>query len=299
MDPGISKGRLCALFGKTRQGWYDERHRSNDREAEEYFVLNQVLKLRKIHKKMGAVKLRLLMDQQLEEHQIKIGRDKFYDLLRRYQLLVKRHRRYVRTTDSDHPYIKYPNIAKEVVLTKPCQLWVSDITYLREKDRFVYLSLITDAYSKKVVGWALWPTLSSQGPLKALQMAIAKEKPTASLIHHSDRGVQYCCHEYVNELKDNDIGISMTERGDPYENAIAERMNETFKVEYELAETFESFDQAQDVTRQAIETYNNLRPHLSCGLLTPNQAHQQQGPLPQMWKKKRYKKQNHSPEMQS
>lgn len=299
MEPGISKSRLCALFGKTRQGWYDEKDRDRDRQAEEYFVLSQVLKLRQTHKRMGASKLRFLIDGLLRDHRIRMGRDRFYDLLRRHQLLVKPHRRYVRTTDSDHPYIRYPNIAKEILLNKPCQLWVSDITYLRVKEQFAYLSLITDAYSKKVVGWALWPSLSSQGPLKALQMAIATENPTANLIHHSDRGVQYCCYEYVNELKNSEIGISMTERGDPYENAIAERMNETFKVEYNLAETFESFRQAEESTRHAIEVYNNLRPHLSCGLLTPNQAHQQQGALPQMWKTQRYKKRNHLPEMQS
>lgn len=299
MEPGISKGRLCALFGKTRQGWYDEKYRKRDRHAEELFILTQVLKHRKIHKRMGTIKLRSLINKLLIEHDIKIGRDRFYELLRKHQLLIKPHRRRTRTTDSDHPYIKYPNIAKELALEKSGQLWVSDITYLRLRNRFAYLSLVTDAYSRKVVGWALWPTLNSQGPLTALQMAIQHQQDCHALIHHSDRGIQYCCNDYVHELQQNGIKISMTERGDPYENALAERMNETFKVEYELEQTFDSFNQAKQETQLAIEAYNSLRPHMSLGLLTPDQAHQMQGNQHRMWKKDRYKKRNQSSVMQS
>lgn len=255
-------------------------------------MLTKVHEMRKMHKNMGAAKLHFLLGPFLLEHQISMGRDKFYSLLRKHQMLVRIRRQYVRTTNSNHNYRKYPNIAKEIKIQQPKKLWVSDITYIRLVSGFAYLSLITDAYSKKVVGWCLWPTLSSKGPINALEMALNTENPGLGLIHHSDRGIQYCCTDYVNMLINAQIGISMTENGDPYENAIAERMNETFKVEYELSIVHDNINQAREAVNKSIDTYNNFRPHSSCDNLTPQQAHQGEGPLKQRWSKNRYKKRN-------
>ncbi|MGE4289846.1 MAG: IS3 family transposase, partial [Salinivirgaceae bacterium] len=216
MYPLVSKANICALFGNSRQAWYDNKKRHSQLEMQEVFILKQALELRKEHKRMGAEKILLLLEPVLKEHRIKYGRDKFYNLLGEHGLLVKRRRRGPKTTNSNHLYRKYPNLIRELELLKPGKLWVSDITYLRTEKGFVYLSLITDAYSKKIVGWCLWPDLTSEGALNALKMAISGEKVTQGLIHHSDRGIQYCCYDYVNYLKGTKIEISMTENGDPY-----------------------------------------------------------------------------------
>lgn len=171
---------------------------------------------------------------------------------------------------------------------RPGRLWVSDITYIRTEKGFVYLSLITDAYSKKIVGWCLWPDLTSQGALNALKMAIAGEGVKKDLIHHSDRGIQYCCNDYVNYLKGSKIEISMTEKGDPYENAIAERINGILKDEYELNETYTDYHTAMEAVKIAIYKYNQKRPHRSIDFMFPVDAHFQTGPLKKHWNKRKY-----------
>ena len=171
------------------------------------------------------------------------------------------------------------------MVSRPNQLWVSDITYIRTGNDFSYLSLITDAYSHKIVGWAVAETLHTKGPLTALQMAVKTlQKGKESLIHHSGRGLQYCCKEYVELLSSYNIQISMTNQGDPGENAIAERINRTIKEEFNCR-AFLSFEQAKAAIAQSIQAYNNLRPHASCDYLTPNQAHQQEGLLKKRWRK--------------
>jgi len=255
---------------------------------QEVFILKQALELRKEHKRMGAEKLLLLLEPVLEEHRIKYGRDKFYNLLGEHGLLVKRRRRGPKTTNSNHLYRKYPNLIREIELLRSGRLWVSDITYLRTEKGFVYLSLITDAYSKKIVGWCLWPDLTSEGALNALKMAVSGEKVTQGLIHHSDRGIQYCCNDYVNYLKGTKIEISMTENGDPYENAIAERINGILKGEYELEETYSDYFAALEAVKIAVYKYNNKRPHRSIDLMFPVDAHFHEGTLRKHWKNKIY-----------
>ena len=238
---------------------------------------------------MGGEKLLLLLQPVLEEHAIKCGRDKFLNLLSEHGLLVRRRRRKPRTTNSNHFYRKYPNLIRELDANSAGRLWVSDITYIRTEKGFVYLSLITDAYSKKIVGWCLWPNLSSEGALNALKMAVSGEGIKPGLIHHSDRGIQYCCNDYVNYLKGTKIKISMTEKGDPYENAIAERINGILKDEYELSETYSDYQSTLEAVKTAVYKYNNKRPHRSVDMMFPVDAHKQNGPLKKHWKKRNYK----------
>lgn len=286
MYPDVSKKETCELFGFSRQAWYEAKKRHSDTQLSEVLVLQEVKKLRLEHKRMGCEKLHELMQSFLDEHKIKLGRDKFYFLLAEHGLEVRRKRLRAKTTNSNHLFKKYPNIIRDLELKCAGKLWVSDITYVRTSYGFAYLSLITDAYSKKIVGWCLWHDLTSTGALNALKMAIETEGVTDKLIHHSDRGIQYCCYDYVNHLKDVNIHISMTEKGDPYENAVAERVNGILKVEYDLYDTFEDYNSAHEAVKIAVEKYNNHRPHRSCNMLTPAKAHKCNGVLEKHWKKK-------------
>jgi putative transposase len=275
---------FCALFGKSRQGWYELIHHQSEQQLSDTLVLKLVAELRSELPRVGTRKLLHLLKPKLQEHQIRIGRDKLYELLGHHGYLLRYRRRKAYTTDSNHPYRKYPNLIRELMLHKPNQLWVSDITYLRMNQRFCYLSIITDAYSRKIVGHHLHPTLSSEGPIEALRMALRQAKGRHHLIHHSDRGIQYCCRDYVQLLEHHYIQISMTEKGDPYENAIAERVNGILKTEFDLHRTFSSFADVQQTVELAISKYNHVRPHASCDYLTPVMAHEQSGRLRKRWK---------------
>jgi putative transposase len=215
-----------------------------------------------------------------------MGRDALFDLLAVNGLLVKkRHRRYV-TTWSKHWLRKWPNLIRGIELTGINQLWVSDITYWKVAGKHLYISLITDAYSHKVVGYHLAETLESIETIKAMQMAL-KQLPstlTQQLIHHSDRGVQYCCDDYVKLLQDNNIKISMTENGDPLENAIAERMNGILKEEYLYHHQLNNKEQAEKQLEIAVKLYNEQRPHFSIGLLTPELVHSKNLSTEKLWK---------------
>jgi len=243
--------------------------------------------------RIGTRKLQYLLAGKLEPHGIEIGRDKLFDLLEEHDLLVRRRkRRKAITTDSDHPYRRYPNLIKELQVLRPDELWVSDITYVRLRESFCYLSLVTDAYSRRIVGYCLYPTLQKEGPVTALQEAIkGRGTNVQPLMHHSDRGRQYCCDAYIAVLNENNIMISMTEKGDPYENALAERVNGILKGEFLLDHGFDSYAEALVVVNDAIAIYNGQRPHASCNYLTPDKAHEQAGPLPMRWKKKEKKEQ--------
>jgi putative transposase len=199
---------------------------------------------------------------------------------------MRRRKRMVKTTNSHHWLKKYPNLIKELVVSAAEQLWVSDITYIRTLQGFTYLSLITDAYSKKIVGYALVETLEASGPLKALEMAI-KERQRMSpfiLIHHSDRGVQYCSAEYVQMLTKEKVAISMTQSGSPYENAVAERINGTIKNDFFRKRVYQNHKEASKAVSKIIQIYNQKRPHASVDYLTPDQAHLQEGNLKKRWK---------------
>ena len=202
-----------------------------------------------------------------------IGRDKFFDILRKRKLLVKRRKKYVYTTDSYHRFKVYKNVIKHKMLTAANQAWVSDITYLRVNKDFVYLFLITDAYSRKITGWSLSDSLAIKGATEALKMAIKQCPQTNGVIHHSDRGIQYCCKEYVQLLKNNNMIISMTEENHCYENSVAERVNGILKGEFLLDEKFQNKEIALKAVKEAINTYNTKRPHWSLSLFTPEQVH--------------------------
>jgi len=247
-------------------------------------VLKLVHEIRKDLPRAGVPKLHFMLHEKLTEHRIKMGRDALYQLLGEHGYLLRYRRRKPYTTDSNHPYKKYPNLIGEIkYLTQPGQLWVSDITYIRLKEGFAYLSIVTDAYSHKIIGHRLHPSLHSDGPIRALLQA-TKSKRGTTLIHHSDRGSQYCCSEYVKVLEHYGIKISMTEKGDPYENAIAERINGILKGDFLLEKTFASFTEASQAVSDAVEKYNHIRPHDSCDRLTPVQAHNQSGFLRKRWK---------------
>ena len=235
--------------------------------------------------RIGTRKLWHLLQPMLAEHNLEAGRDYLFDLLASHRLLIRRRKRNIITTDSGHWMRKYSNLVKELTVTKPEQLWVSDITYIRLTNGFAYLSLITDAYSKKITGYCLSKTLSADGCREALLMALkSRTHLLQQLIHHSDRGSQYCCKEYVELLSNHNIAISMTENGDPYENAIAERVNGILKTEFHLYSSSVGFEDTCQIVAGSIKAYNELRPHASCNYLTPQQAHGQTGVLQKRWK---------------
>ena len=287
--PQYGLGYHCALFGKSRQSWYEQQGRDEERHMADALVLRLVGEIRQELPRAGVPKLHHMLSERLAGHGIKLGRDALYGLLGRHGLLLRYRRRRPQTTDSSHRYRRWPNLIRELgLLAHPGQLWVSDITYLRlAGGGFCYLSIVTDAYSHKIVGHRLHPTLHSDGPAEALLMATGTSKMGASLIHHSDRGVQYCCTEYVRMLEHHGIRISMTENGDPYENAIAERVNGILKGEFLLDATFATLAEAAAAVDSAVRRYNHVRPHASCDNLTPVVAHDQTGVLRKRWKPKR------------
>jgi putative transposase len=202
-----------------------------------------------------------------------IGRDKFFDILRNHGLLVKRRRRYTITTNSKHALLVYPNLLAEATAEVPNQIWVADQTYIRLRSGFCYLSLVTDLCSRKIVGYDIAPTLEATGPLGALQMALATVSDPRGLIHHSDRGKQYCSIEYTQLLKEHGCLISMTAPRRPDQNATAERINGILKTEFYLDATFSSIQNARRAVVQSIYIYNNIRLHLSLGYATPSIRH--------------------------
>lgn len=214
------------------------------------------------------------LNYMLQERGIKVSRDRLFDLLREKQMLVRRRKKCSITTNSKYWMKKYPNLVRGFNFHKPNLLWVSDITYIPIEGSYAYLSLVTDACSRKILGHYLSRNLAAEGTVEALKMAISSSgEDLSGLIHHSDRGIQYCCKEYVKLLKNNNIRISMTENGDPYENALAERVNGILKDEWLNLERFNRFEQAQLRIDEVVRVYNNLRPHLSCGMKTPAQKH--------------------------
>ena len=275
--------QLCGLFGLTRQAWYAATRRQEKLGFQAAIVLAEVRRLRKQVAGLGTTKLYELMQDFLASHQIKLGRDKLHNLLKINGLLLTKKRSRIKTTDSDHDLKKYPNRVKELKPNGVGQLWVSDLSYIRVGIGFAYLSVIMDAYSRKIVGWSFHKALEAKGPVAALEMALKTRRPSdQSLIHHSDRGVQYCSGAYVDRLRQATITISMTESGDPNENALAERVFRTLKEDFHLW-GFPTFGLAETAIKQAISAYNSVRPHASLGYKTPNQAHQGQGHQPLKW----------------
>lgn len=271
------------MFGVDRQVYYRNINRRNNRQQDAKQIVSWVDELRMIHPKMGGKKLYYLLKNKLER--LKIGRDKFFNVLRANYLLVMPKRSYHKTTNSYHRFKKHKNLIKEYNIRKPNDVWVSDITYLGNRENPSYLSLITDAYSKKIVGFDVSDSLATESSLKALKIALRKEKPS-KLIHHSDRGLQYCSDEYQKLLNKNKVLCSMTQESDPYENAIAERINGILKQEYDIDKFNVDLNTRKVLVKQAIKVYNELRPHLSNHYLTPVKMHQQKELIPKSYKKK-------------
>jgi transposase InsO family protein len=286
--PKASLGTLTGLFGYSRQSFYSHKDGNNFAEnALEPLIVEKATEYRIDNPGLGCTKLYIIIKKMFEETGCMPGRDVFIEILRRNKLMVqiKRRRKY-KTTDSGHQYHKYENLIKGIVPMRPNQIWVSDITYVETQDGVCYLSLITDAYSRKIVGWALGPTLETIYPLEALRMPLATiDGDTASqLTHHSDRGCQYCSDAYVAELKRHKISISMTQSGDPLENAIAERANGIIKVEWLYKMTIPTRADCKTVLCRIIPFYNTQRPHRSIGMQTPEIAHGQTGPQKKYWR---------------
>jgi putative transposase len=275
---------LCGLFGNSRQAYYQHSKYRYKEEAKAEILLQLVAKERKLMPRIGGRKL-LLRIQPHMPAELDLGRDSFFDFLRDHCLLIRKRRYRVRTTYSNHWMHKYQNLIKGFIPEKAHQLWVSDITYIETLEGFGYLNLVTDAYSRKIVGWNIGATLEAKFTVKALQMALKQlPKGTTNIIHHSDRGVQYCCSDYVKILTKNHFQISMTENGNPRENAIAERVNGILKDEWLNQMKLTSLEGATKQLALIIQIYNQNRPHSSLDMNTPEYAHNQSIKFNKQWK---------------
>ena len=278
---------LCGLFGYSRQSYYKREVNDFAEDAIEPLIVEKARDYRRNNPGLGCAKLYLIIKNLFEETGCMPGRDAFIELLRKNDLMVqiKRRKRY-RTTDSNHNYRKYPNLIVGIIPHRPNEIWVADITYVETDEGVCYLSLITDAYSHKIVGWSVGPTLETTYPLEALKKALAtlSSEEARRLIHHSDRGSQYCSMAYVDELKKWGVSISMTQSGDPLENAVAERANGILKTEWLYKMKIETRSACSSVLDRIINFYNKERPHMSIGMQTPEVAHMQTGEQRRCWK---------------
>lgn len=284
----IGLAKLCGWFGITRQAYYQNNWEGISTTLEEDLIIQQVKSIRKSHRRMGTRKLYEMIHPFMLEHNIKMGRDALFNMLSANHLLVRKRKRRIQTTNSYHWLRKYPNLIREFVPKAINQLWVSDITYWKLKKNHVYISFITDAYSHKIVGYQVAETMEAIESIKALQMALSAlgAETHLNLTHHSDRGLQYCSHAYVKLLQDYNIEISMTENGDPLENAVAERINGIIKDEYLDTYDIENIKDAKKLLKAVIDLYNNERPHMSIGNLTPNFIHESNSAIKpdKLWK---------------
>ncbi|WBL23971.1 IS3 family transposase [Zunongwangia sp. HRR-M8] len=264
---------MTAYFGLKRDAYYKNKRREGQRSEIENKVVAIVKKRRRSLPREGVRKLTRSLSKEFTNADFKIGRDTLFNILRKHNMLTLRKKYSSRTTNSLHRFHKYKNIIKDLKVTKTNQVWVSDITYIRTIKGFCYLALITDMHSRKIVGYDISNSLELKGCERALNKAIYQAKNTTGLIHHSDRGIQYCSNVYTQILKRNNIGISMTEQNHCYENAMAERVNGILKDEFYLDQTFDSLQHAKRATKNAINLYNELRLHLSLDYRTPNMVY--------------------------
>jgi transposase InsO family protein len=258
----------------TPANYYARRRRRQRRQVDGELVVELVRAERRLQPRLGTRKLRVVIQGQLEAAAVKVGRDRLFEILRTAGLLVAPlSSDYPRTTDSYHCLPVFTNQIKDRVLTKPNEVWVSDLTYLRTGEGFLYLALVTDKYSRKIVGYHCGDTLEAVGCIRALDMALAELPEGVWPMHHSDRGSQYCCHEYVNRLAARGLGTSMTGQDHCAENALAERMNGILKGEYGLGRQMQAKAQARQAVDQAVNLYNTRRPHTALGYRYPEAVH--------------------------
>lgn len=261
------------MFGVSRQAHYKALNHKADRQLQEHVLLGRVDEIRKDLPRIGVKKLYHMLGEELKDQKINIGRDQFFDLMRTNGRLIKPRRSGIRTTYSYRWYNRFDNLLKNFKPLAPNQVWVSDITYLRVVKGFVYLSLITDAYSRKIVGYHLSNTLSTDGCVKALNMALSGCIDPTNIIHHSDRGVQYCSKQYTTLLENNQMKISMSQPESPLDNPIAERINGIIKQEFIDCYYLSGLRDTRKVLKKAVANYNAKRPHLSLRMKTPNAIH--------------------------
>ena len=282
----------CELLGVSPQAYYKHGNTDLRKLAEESFCVEFIKRVRQKDHGIGGGKLWKMYKREFgEEHSV--GYNRFYDIIEKYNLKVRKKKRRVKTTDSGHGLPTYPNLVKELIPLRPNQLWVSDITYMviylnaqtGEYD-FCYLSLVTDFYTKEIIGWCVGETLETKFAIEALNMALSRlnGNPAEGLIHHSDRGVQYASYDYTKLLKKHNIKISMTECGDPKDNAVAERVNGIIKNELLMGTSFFSIEEVRKALKVAIDFYNNERPHMSLDWKTPAEAALCTGELKKKWK---------------
>lgn len=282
---------MCRLLGVSKQAYYKHDDRLMQRLAREAFVVEFVKDVRRKDPGIGGNKLWLMYTRCFGEEN-RVGYNRFYDIIEQYGLKVRKRKRRVSTTDSRHDLPLYPNLVKSLIPTRPCQLIVSDITYvplwtdpIDGEYKFCYLSLVTDYYTKEIIGYSVGDTLETKHTLKALEMALGhyEGNDLSGLIHHSDRGVQYASYAYTERLRGHGIGISMTENGNPKDNAVAERVNNTIKNELLKGMSFFTVDDVKAALRTAVDFYNNERPHLSLDGMTPCQASRTTGEIQKNW----------------
>lgn len=269
----MSLSHCCRLFGVSRQAIYQAEKRLQYRAKELLEVQRLVQNVRMEMPRIGTRKLYYLLKGELIALNIKIGRDALFSYLKSENMLVKPKKNYIKTTNSKHWLRKHPNIMKEVKAKRPEEFFVSDITYIKSKERTHYLSLVTDAYSRKIMGYKLSDDMSTENVVKALKMAVKRRRNNSPLIHHSDRGLQYAASIYQKELSSNRITPSMTDGYDCYQNALAERINGILKQEF-LLEKCRTGKELELLIKESIDTYNNKRPHLSLKMKTPNFIHE-------------------------
>jgi putative transposase len=283
----ISIRSSCRHLGFSKQAYYKFRHHREDQAERDRQIVGKVLSVRRHLPRLGTRKLYYMLKDEFMEAHLSVGRDKLFEVLRAKRMLITKRRKYAKTTDSKHWMRTYPNQAQYLQLTQPEQLWVADITYILTQEETLYLHLVTDAYSKQIMGYTLSRDLKAESTLKALQMALKKRMyPHHQIVHHSDRGLQFCSKLYINELRKHNCQISMTQDGNPYDNAIAERVNGILKDEFYCDEPFENYEIALATVAQSIMIYNTRRPHLSCSMLTPVQMHRQHTLPVKQWHKK-------------
>lgn len=273
MNLKISMAKLCKKTGMSRQNFYKGRRERVRREVDGDLIEELVRAERMVQPRLGGKKVRHLLKPELEKAGIRIGRDRFFEVLGERGLLLDPLPKAPRTTNSRHSLPVYRNLLVEMAVDAPNQAWVSDITYIRTDEGFLYLSLITDDWSRKIVGYHAGDTLETEGCLKALEQAVKELVDGMFPLHHSDRGSQYCSHLYTGRLREYGLGISMTEEMHCYENAKAERVNGILKQEYFLGGCFRTKQQAIKAVDQAVQLYNTRRPHLALNYETPSIVH--------------------------
>lgn len=279
-------GALCGLFGASKQAYYQHVDGNIKSLALCRFIIEFAQDIRGKAAAIGGEKLWVMYNQYFGKD-YSIGRDAFLKVLKQHNLMLKAPKRSCRTTDSTHGLPTYPNLIKDLTINRSNQVWVSDITYIRlREDEFCFLSLITDAYDHEIVGAYVGPTLAAIHTIEALRQSYKNRsiQQGDSLIHHSDRGVQYASFGYINELRQKGIRISMTQNGDPKENAIAERVNGILKKEFLNQYSFQTIEQVRQAVQEAVTFYNTKRPHRSLDMLTPEQAYGKTGVIKKRWR---------------